>query len=199
MKPSPFDVTDQQILTLLLQDSRISQCEMARRIGISQPSVGNHMKKLVALGKYETQFGVDFTQLESLVFLKVELKTSQPDKILEQIDGCPLVVNAMVTAGPYNLLLFLVHNYVKQFDRVFERLFDAASGVTARKWEIVPKVAKKWLINLNHIHIDPADPLAVCKQCQGCKIGYDAAHTQEIPPVQIPNSVIVPASHEIAM
>lgn len=198
MKPNPFDETDQQILTMLITDSRISQCEMARRIGISQPSVGNHMKKLAALGKYETQFGVDFTQLDTLYFIKVELKTTQPDKIMAHVDNCPLIVNAMVTAGPYNLLLFLVHNNVRQFDQILERLFGADSGVTARKWEIVPKVAKKWLINLNHIKLDPADPFAVCKQCQGCKLGMDAVE-KVAQPVELPSPAVMQASHELAM
>jgi DNA-binding Lrp family transcriptional regulator len=170
MQKPNFDELDTQIIRMLTDRPQMSQSDIARHIGISQPSIGAHLKKIMTHGKYRFMFGVNIQDLPDVEVVKVELKAKNPDKYLESAGKCPLVINAFSNFGEFNILLYMVFFQIRDFDKVIEHMFYKSGEIKAVKWERAPKMAKPWVINFDFLGLDLEDPLAMCKKCGLCKL-----------------------------
>ncbi|MBR1216588.1 Lrp/AsnC ligand binding domain-containing protein [Bradyrhizobium sp. U87765 SZCCT0131] len=77
-----LDPTDRKILALLQIDGRIANVELAERVGLSPPSVGERLKRLQREGYIEgfaARLNPELLGLGLLVFVEVHLDKTTPD------------------------------------------------------------------------------------------------------------------------
>jgi len=101
-----IDEKDRMILELLEKDPEMSQSEIAKIVGLSQPSVGSRIKKLKELGVVSHAYGLNLKK-SGLHILKVDIKCKRPSDIILKLSGCPFFLNGFIVAGDKNLTLFL--------------------------------------------------------------------------------------------
>ena len=100
-----IDEVDKRILSLLVENSELSQSEIARFLKISQPAVAARVRKLKNRGIIVCQVGVNFKRIK-LGFVKIDLSTKNSGKILKLFEKCPLFLNGFITSGKRNLCCF---------------------------------------------------------------------------------------------
>jgi len=110
-----MDGVNKRILSLLVENSELSQSEIARSLKISQPAVAARLRKLKSKGIIVHQIGVNLRETK-LGFVKIDVSTKNSGKILRLFEKCPLFVNGFITSGKRNLCLFLVSEDLASLD-----------------------------------------------------------------------------------
>ena len=104
-----MDPIDREILALLQQNCRMSLSQIGDKVGLSAPSVQDHIRKLEAAGvirSYEALLDARRLGLDVTAFIGVTI--SHPNHILaflEQVDLIPQVQESHQVTGSYTLLL----------------------------------------------------------------------------------------------
>jgi len=93
-----LDDIDRKIISLIQQEPNLTHTQIAKKINRSQPTVGMRIKKLEKSGILQFQPGINFKKVE-LFLAKVELKTKNPEEILEMAKFCPFMRNAFRLSG----------------------------------------------------------------------------------------------------
>ena len=105
-----IDDKDRMIISMYSIDPSVSQDEVARSIGLSQPSVAVRVRKLREMGAIEERAGMNPFKM-GLFMAKVEVTSNDPERILGMFRGCPYFANAFTVSGRNNLcLLFMSEN-----------------------------------------------------------------------------------------
>ncbi len=97
-----LDDKDKVILEILEKSPEISQNEIAKKIGLSQPSVGARIKKMKKMGIINYTYGVNIKE-PGLYIIKVDVKCRHPREMLKLFEGCPFFLNGFIIAGNRNL------------------------------------------------------------------------------------------------
>lgn len=158
-----IDDIDKQIIDMLQEDPNLTHSKIAKELKRSQPAIGARVKKLTEKGILATQIGVNFNQLQELNLVKVELKTTRVEDVLELCQHCPFVLNALKTSGNYNITIFLASASLKKLDNVLDRHFREKEYVSRLKMDIVTGFAKKFVLPMNflaELNGDGDDPCA---------------------------------------
>jgi Lrp/AsnC family leucine-responsive transcriptional regulator len=105
------DAVDRKILKLLQTDGRIANVELAERVGLSPPAVGERLKRLQRDGFIEG-FGARLSPerlgLGLLVFVEVQLDKTTPDvfaKFATAVRRAPEVLECHMVAGGFDYLV----------------------------------------------------------------------------------------------
>lgn len=115
-----LDEKDRVIISLLREKPDISQSEIAKGVGISQPSVGVRLRKLKEKGAVSFLVGMNFRKVD-LYLAKVDLTAKNTAEILESFKGCPYFLNGLVVSGKNNLYLFLVGEEISTLEAIVDR------------------------------------------------------------------------------
>jgi len=133
-----LDDRDKEILTIIEKNPEASQNEIARLIGLSQPSVGARIKKMKSLGIINHIYGVNIKK-PGVFILKVDIKCRQPRELLKIFHGCPFFLNGFIVAGNRNLtMLFMgetlssIEAIVDHHIRLSPEVYDIDIGVVVR-------------------------------------------------------------------
>lgn len=100
---------DREILALIQQNCRMSLAQIGERVGLSAPSVQDHIRKLEAQGfirGYEAVLDARKLGLDITAFIGVTI--SHPNHVLsfiEQVDLIPSVLESHQVTGTYTVLL----------------------------------------------------------------------------------------------
>uniref|UniRef100_A0A7C3M964 Winged helix-turn-helix transcriptional regulator n=1 Tax=Archaeoglobus fulgidus TaxID=2234 RepID=A0A7C3M964_ARCFL len=137
-KTFDIDEKDRMILELLEKDPEISQSEIAKVVGLSQPSVGSRIKKLKELGVINHAYGINIKK-SGLNILKVDVRCKRPSKILEKLSKCPFFLNGIVLAGEKNATIFLVGEDLTTLEAIVDKhvraepeVYDVEAGIVVR-------------------------------------------------------------------
>jgi len=137
-KPLDIDDKDRLILELLEKDPDMSQSEIAKVVGLSQPSVGSRIKKLKELGIVSHAYGLNVKK-SGLYVLKVDVKCKRPANILRKLSGCPFFLNGFVVAGEKNLTLFLAGEDLTTLEAIVDKhvraepeVYEVEAGIVVR-------------------------------------------------------------------
>jgi len=90
-----LDEKDKMILEVLEENPEMSQNEIAKIVGLSQPSVGARIKKMKELGIINHAYGINLKN-PGLYILKVDIKCRQPRELLKLFEGCPFFLNGFI-------------------------------------------------------------------------------------------------------
>lgn len=161
-----LDDRDNTILSLIQKDANISQEEVAKKIKLSQPSVGARIRKLHEKGILHTVNGVNF-RVVNLSLAKVDIHSTDTAAIIREFKDCPFFINALITSGKYNLCLFLMATDLKRLEGMVNHHLRGNTKVKDIQMNIVISTAKDFVMPLN---IDYENKNQICceQECRNC-------------------------------
>jgi Lrp/AsnC family transcriptional regulator, leucine-responsive regulatory protein len=143
-----LDDRDNVIISLLQKDPQISQEEIAKKINLSQPSVGARIKKLQQKGILHNINGVNFRIVE-LYLAKIDVSVTDTTAIISEFMDCPFFINALITSGKFNLTLFFMATDLKRLEGIVNHHLRGNSKVKDIELNIVISTAKDFVLPLN--------------------------------------------------
>src|SRR3989344_5274836 len=166
-----LDERDNALLSLMQKDPNISQEEIAKKIKLSQPSVGARIKKLHQKGILCAVNGVNFRVVD-LVVAKVDVAATDTTAIISEFKDCPFFLNALITSGKHNFCLLFTATDLKRLEGIVNYHLRGNPKVKDIEMNIIISTAKDFILPLN---IDYENQRQLnCKQecieaCSFCK------------------------------
>lgn len=143
-----LDTRDNIILSLLQKNPHISQEDIAKKIKLSQPSVGARIRKMQQKGILHVINGVNFRIVE-LNLAKVDVYATDTTAIIKEFKDCPFFLNALITSGKYNLCLFFMATDLKRLEGIVNHHLRGNPKVKDVELNIVISAAKDFVLPLN--------------------------------------------------
>ncbi|GBQ27874.1 Lrp/AsnC family transcriptional regulator [Gluconacetobacter azotocaptans] len=132
---SKLDRIDLRILAQLQSNGRLTNVELARRVGLSASPCLIRVKRLEKSG-YITSYGahINLQKISSLltVFTEVTLSDHRRDdfsRFENHIQKIPSVVECHLVSGGYDYLLKFMARSVEHYQGVIEALLDSNIGI----------------------------------------------------------------------
>ena len=160
-----LDEIDKKIIALIQGDPNITHSEIAEIVERSQPTIGMRIKKLKESGVLKIQAGLNFKTVD-IYLAFVNIKTDDPETIMEQASHCPFMMNAYKLSGEYNILLTLASTSLEKLDGMVNSHFRIKSKIHSVKMEVVTDIANDLVLPINFALQDELDPTSgECKYC----------------------------------
>ena len=156
----PDDV-DREMIRLLQADPDLSHRQVAKTVGLSQPTVSARIARLRELGFLRLQMGMDVAAV-GLALAKIDVSTPEPLALLDGFRNCPLLVNALFTAGRTNVTLFFVGESHEHLQAIVDVHLRALPGVQVVDFQIVTQSFRPLVL--------PVSPTA--NRCDRTVCGY---------------------------
>jgi|GEM_PF-213382 DNA-binding Lrp family transcriptional regulator len=144
LKLLPIDETDIKILCELLSNARMSNSEIAHKLGITEATVRRRIKNLVEKGIImKFSIHINYRLIENTVkaYIQVKVSTDKLDEVVRKIVGHNRVVAVYRVTGEYDLLvvsLFVGMDELKEFIDSFLKM----DGVKETQTQIVMSALK---------------------------------------------------------
>jgi DNA-binding Lrp family transcriptional regulator len=168
-----LDEKDLKIISLYSKNPEITQEEMAKTIGISQPSVLLRIKRLKSIGALSKQVGLDPFKL-GLHIAKVDVTTSNATRIIKLFKECPYFLNGFITSGRNNLCLFFVAENISTLESIVDTHLRASNDVQNVEFNIVINAINNLVIPLKvyekALERPPCGTNIECKACPSYEI-----------------------------
>lgn len=161
-----LDDRDNIILSMIQNNPNASQEEIAKKIKLSQPSVGARIRKLQQKGILHNMNGVNFRVVD-LSLAKVDINATDTTAIISEFKDCPFFINALVTSGKYNLCLLFMATDLKRLEGIVNHHLRSNPKVKEIEMNIVISTAKDFVLPLN-IDYDNKKQVACPQQCSHC-------------------------------
>ena len=143
-----LDDIDRQIITLVQEDPNLTHTEIATKINRSQPTVGMRIKKLEKNGILQFQPGINFKKVD-LNLATVEIKTKNPDEIMNMAKHFPFMLNAFKLSGEHNVCILLASSKLQKLDNIVNYHFRNNSQISSVSMEIVLDIAKDFILPID--------------------------------------------------
>lgn len=143
-----LDGRDNIILSLVQKNPNISQEEIARKIKLSQPSVGARIRKLQQKGILYNMNGVNF-RVVNLNLAKVDVNATDTTAIINEFKDCPFFINALITSGRHNLCLLFMATDLKRLEGIVNYHLRGNPKVKSVEMNVVISTAKDFVLPLN--------------------------------------------------
>jgi len=142
-----MDILDRKILSCLGDDGRISNREIARRLGVSEGTVRQRLRKLSETGGLRIGAQIDIETVPGLflAFVGVKLDGRHLTECAAQIEELPSVLSTMIVTGRYDLMaVVLADSHQTLVDFVTNRL-SHIDGVRDSETFVVLKNYSQWV------------------------------------------------------
>lgn len=143
-----LDEIDRQIISIVQEDPNITHTDIAEKINRSQPTVGMRIKKLEKSGILVFQPGINFKKV-NLFLATVEVKTKNPDEIMEMAKCCPFMLNAFRLSGEHNISILLASSKLDKLDNIINYHFRKNPDIGSVSMEIVTDIAKDFILPID--------------------------------------------------
>lgn len=124
-----LDTADRNILRLLQEDGRITNADLARKVGLSPPSMLQRVRRLEQKGfvkQYTAQLDPEKLgySLQVMAMISLSMHQDQPiENFLEEVMSIPEVLECQHVSGDFDFLLKIVALDIHDYERtVRERL-----------------------------------------------------------------------------
>ena len=157
-----MDNIDLQIISILGEDGRLSNREIARRTGVSEGTVRQRLGKLTGNGnlRITAQVNIEMFPELYLAFVGVKIDGRQLTECASRIEKLPSVLTTMIVTGRYDLFtVVLVHSHQTLVDFVTNQL-SHVPGVRDSETYVVLRNFGQWI---------PADKLSHLMKDEGKK------------------------------
>ena len=161
-----LDDRDNTILSLLQKDPDMSQDEIAKKIRLSQPSVGARIRKLQQKGILHNINGVNFRVVD-LFLAKIDISATDTTAIIKEFRDCPFFVNALILSGRHNLCLFFTSTDLKRLEGIINHHLRGNKMVKDIEMNIVISTSKDFVLPLN-VDYDNTNQLNCEQHCKDC-------------------------------
>ncbi len=112
-----MDEIDKKIIELVQANPSLTHTQIAEKVNRSQPTVGMRIRRLEEQGVLQFQAGINFKAAE-MYFARVELKTSNPDKIYDIVRICPFLLNAFRLSGTTDMSIMMAGFTLEDIDKI---------------------------------------------------------------------------------
>ena len=99
--------TERQVVLLLQEDGRMSTSEMARRIGVSEPTVRRKLTSLLESNTVQIRAVANPVNLgfEASAIIGVDVKRDHIGNVAAVLKQFPFIESVSVTTGPYDIII----------------------------------------------------------------------------------------------
>lgn len=146
---SYFDEEDFRIFSALKEDGRMSDTELAERVGLSRTAVRRRRENLLNEGVLEILAVVvlqeaNFSYGTVLVRLEPSVNGEQLDAIVELINSSDLVYTFDMVMGEYDLMMHIWHESFPELKTYLWELLDEIGVVDDFQFIPIAKTWKAW-------------------------------------------------------
>lgn len=130
----PIDATDARLLAALTADARLSRAELARRVGLSAPAVGERIKRLEDAGVitgYHAAIDPARIGLPLTVLIRARPSPGMLDDMIAAIRATPAIVHCQRVSGEDCFIAYAHVPNVTAMERVIDKLVPFGSTNTA--------------------------------------------------------------------
>jgi Lrp/AsnC family leucine-responsive transcriptional regulator len=155
---------------MLQTDPEISQVEISKRLGLTQPSISARLRKLKDSGAIALQAGMNLKKI-GLHIAKIDLCIkSDTNKIIERFKNCPYCINGFITSGKFNLTLLFVCEDINTLEAIVDNSLRPLPEVVDLEFSIALAPIKDLIAPITSWHgtdtINGESPCGVsCKDC----------------------------------
>lgn len=172
MSNNPYELgpLDKKIITLMQDDPRITTEEISEVVGKSKAIVGNRILKLERKGILSNEIGINMTTANAVMAI-VEISARSSSKVLENMQQCPLVVNAFRKTGNSSITAIFAADKLSSLDNFINRCF--------RGNPLIKKIETNYVLDTMHKFVVPLN-LEINKITQfGCPLKCGMKHSEE--------------------
>lgn len=161
-----LDDRDHTILSMLQKNPYVSQDEIAKKVKLSQPSVGARIRKLKEKGILHTINGVNFKVVD-LKLAKIDVNATDTFAVINEFKDCPFFINSLIMSGKYNLCLFFMASDLKRLEGIVNHHLRSNPKVKDLELNLVISTTKDFVLPLN-IDFDNKNQLECNQDCRAC-------------------------------
>ncbi|MFW5697057.1 MAG: Lrp/AsnC family transcriptional regulator [Fimbriimonadaceae bacterium] len=153
-----LDQVDTHILRLLQENGRITNADLARKVGLSPPSVLQRVRKLEELGYilgYQAnlnarRLGYD---LVVVVMISLALHQEQPiERFRKAVQEIPEVIECLHVSGDFDFLLKVIAKDISSYEQIVREKISRIKGIGRIQSSFVLSFAKQEsAFPLNHL------------------------------------------------
>lgn len=141
-----LDNFDRQILTLLSENGRLSNLELAQAVGLSHSAVSRRLKRLEdtkVIQGYSARIDPRALGIGVRAFVGVQRRLEVPAaEVVENLKGISAVTTCWIVSGEFDILIQLSARDMDHFSRIMLDEVQTARGVAATKSMFVFSQAK---------------------------------------------------------
>jgi len=161
-----LDVRDNIIMSMLQKNSDVSQLKIAKKVKLSQPSVGARIRKLQEKGIIQNVTGVNFNKV-NLYLGKIDVNTTDTSAIISEFGDCPFFLNGLVMSGQYNLCLLFMATGLRRLEGIVNHHLRSNPKVKDIQLNIVISTARDFVLPLS-IDYDNKKQMECQQHCRDC-------------------------------
>ncbi len=130
-----LDEVDVQILSLLQSDGRITNAELAKRVGLSPPSVLQRVRALEKAGLIRGYFAIlDAERLgmriTALAMISLSLHQEQPiERFRRSVQDIPEILECYHVSGEFDFLLKIVVKDIRSYEQLIREKLSKIKGI----------------------------------------------------------------------
>lgn len=140
-----LDEKDKIIMTMYATIPDVSQEEIAKKIGLTQPSVALRVRKLKDSGALEVQTGINPFKM-GLFMAKVDVTSNNPVPILDMFRECPYFANGFTVSGKHNLCLMFMSKRITTIESIVNHHIRSLPSVSDLEFNIIIDSAKSVVV-----------------------------------------------------
>ena len=143
-----LDEVDVQLLSLLQQDGRITNADLAKKVGLSPPSVLQRVRVLEKAGLIKGYFGLlDADKLglriTALAMISLSLHQEQPiERFRRSVNEIPEVLECYHVSGEFDFLLKIVVKDIRAYEQLIRERLSKIKGIQQIKTSFVLATTK---------------------------------------------------------
>ncbi|ABF62646.1 Lrp/AsnC family transcriptional regulator [Ruegeria sp. TM1040] len=144
-----LDDRDRRILTLLQEDSRMSNADLAESVGMSASALWRRVRSLEEAGVIKRYGAVVVPQAMGLNFealVQVNLTRHAPEHLQEfirAVEGNPHVVECYATTGQADYHLRILAPDLEAYNQFLEQFLFQLAGVASAQTHVILKTVKR--------------------------------------------------------
>ncbi|WP_417689237.1 Lrp/AsnC family transcriptional regulator [Roseibium sp.] len=142
-----LDKIDRKILKCLQQDSRMSQREIAEKVGLSQNACWRRLKTIAESGLIKGHtIRLDPVDLDLNLTIFVMIRTRHHSRdwlelFRKEVLSIPNVIDFYRVAGDYDYMLKIMAEDMNAFDRIYQKLIDKIDLETVTSYMTMEAIA----------------------------------------------------------
>ncbi len=143
-----LDEVDVQLLSLLQQDGRITNADLAKQVGLSPPSVLQRVRVLEKAGLIKGYFGIlDAEKLglriTALAMISLSLHQEQPiERFRRSVNEIPEILECYHVSGEFDFLLKIVVKDIRSYEQLIRERLSKIKGIQQIKTSFVLATTK---------------------------------------------------------
>jgi len=177
------DDIDLNILDFLQENPSLSHSQIAKELNRSQPAISSRVKVLQEDGHFTQVFGKNFQADSTKYFIKLDIRSTRAQELLDRLDLCPFILNAFKNSGDYNIFALMATSDIKGSEAIIENLIWETNGTQSIKTEFISHVSKKMVLPVNYNAVEAINVKEFCKNCKAChsKIPHTISSPTPVP------------------